>query len=179
MGILRSPIKSGMTNKNMKLIIGLGNPGIKYQNNRHNAGYMYVDYLKSQMSNVKSDIIIAKTATYMNLSGKSVQALMQKNKTKLEDLIVVHDDLDIPLGKFRIVKGYGPKLHNGIESIENHLGTKDFLRIRIGVDNRTPENRTSGIDYVLQNFTEEEAKTLLATFPHITKLLQAEKYILL
>lgn len=113
----------------------------------------------------------------MNLSGKSVQTLMQKHHAKLEDLIIVHDDLDIPLGKFRIVKGYGPKLHNGLESIENKLGTKDFLRVRIGVDNRLPENRIAGIDYVLQDFREKEKKIVLSKFYEILILMKSEKIL--
>lgn len=168
----------------MKLIIGLGNPGIKYLNNRHNVGHMFIDYLSSNVhlqnstfNSLPSTFILAKTTTYMNLSGKSVQALMQKHKARLKDLIIVHDDLDIPLGKFRIVKGYGPKLHNGIDSIEQKLGTKDFLRVRIGVDNRTPENRIPGIEYVLQDFGEEELKIIQNTFPLIENLMKAEKLV--
>lgn len=164
----------------MKLIIGLGNPGVKYQNNRHNVGHMFVDYLINELTGSRvNGLFLAKTTTFMNLSGKSVQTLMQKHKAKLEDLIIVHDDLDIPLGKFRIVKGYGPKLHNGIDSIEEKLGTRDFLRVRIGVDNRTPENRIPGIEYVLQDFGEEEKKAVLNIFSQIIELMKAEKYILL
>ncbi len=144
---------------------------------------MFVDYLKDVIARTlrfggDEAIYFAKTTTYMNLSGKSVQALMQKHKARLEDLIIVHDDLDIPLGKFRIVKGYGPKLHNGIDSIEEKLGTKDFLRVRIGVDNRTPENRIPGIEYVLQDFTEDEARIVQNTFPLIEILMRAEKILL-
>ncbi|MBI4973270.1 aminoacyl-tRNA hydrolase [Candidatus Roizmanbacteria bacterium] len=164
----------------MKLIIGLGNPDTKYQNNRHNVGHMFVDFMIKELTGSRvNGLLLAKTATYMNLSGKSVQALMQKHHAKLEDLIIVHDDLDIPLSKFRIVKGYGPKLHNGIDSIEEKLGTKDFLRVRIGVDNRTPENRIPGIEYVLRDFEEREGKMVLDIFPQIVELMKAEKYILL
>lgn len=178
----------------MKLIIGLGNPGIKYKNNRHNVGHMFIDYLLRSPRFARDDsngviartlrlggdeaIFLSKTTTFMNLSGKSVQVLMQKHKARLEDLIIVHDDLDIPLGKFRIVKGYGPKLHNGIDSIEQKLGTKDFLRVRIGVDNRTSENRIPGIDYVLQDFTDEEVQIVQNTFPLIANLMKAEKILL-
>jgi len=173
----------------MKLIIGLGNPGTKYQNNRHNVGHMFVDYLVNELTDSPhfakasrgkrvNGLFFAKTTTFMNLSGKSVQALMQKHKARLEDLIIVHDDLDIPLGKFRIVKGYGPKLHNGIDSIEEKLGTKDFLRVRIGVDNRTPGNRTSGIEYVLQDFEEEEIKIVQGPlFLDIVDLMKKERII--
>ncbi|OGK73170.1 hypothetical protein A2446_00785 [Candidatus Roizmanbacteria bacterium RIFOXYC2_FULL_38_9] len=140
---------------------------------------MFVDYLENTMKgkSFNEAISLAKTTTYMNESGKSVQSFMQKYRVKLKDLIVVHDDLDIPLGKFRIVKGYGPKLHNGIESIEDHLHTKDFLRVRIGVDNRAPDNRIPGIDYVLQDFTKEECDQLSGLFSLIVNLLVAEKHL--
>ena len=140
---------------------------------------MFVDYLINGLTGSRvNGLFVAKTTTYMNLSGKSVQALMQKQKAKLEDLIIVHDDLDIPLGKFRIVKGYGPKLHNGIDSIEEKLGTKDFLRVRIGVDNRTSENRIPGIEYVLRDFEEEESRIVHNTlFANIFSLLKKERLI--
>lgn len=125
-------------------------------------------------------IVLAKTTTFMNESGFAVKACVTRYTLHVtRNLIVVHDDLDIPLGKFRIVKGYGPKLHNGIDSIEEKLGTKDFLRVRIGVDNRTPENRIPGIEYVLQDFEEGEKKITLDIFSQIIELLKMEKYILL
>lgn len=203
----------------MKLIVGLGNPGEKYKNNRHNVGHMFLDYLvDSRQSSVDSkktkfvldkyllsyiykintndqrpttnDLILAKPNTYMNKSGEAVKLLVDKylatsdlpagrqgQRPATNDLIVVHDDLDIPLGKFRIVKGYGPKLHNGIESIENKLLAQNFTRVRIGVDNRTPENRMPGIDYVLQDFGAEEINMLPNTFSQILSLLQSEKHI--
>ena len=85
-------------------------------------------------------------------------------KLKIDDLIVAHDDLDIPLGKFKIQKGEGPRLHNGISSIEKALGSKDFWRIRIGVDNRDTAKRIDGETYVLQDFTRGEKAILLHTF---------------
>ena len=90
------------------------------------------------------------------------------------ELFVAHDDLDIPLGKFKIQKGTGPKLHNGLESIENHLKNSDFYRIRIGVENRDPERRIPGEAYVLQNFTSNENAILNTTFPTIVSRLQQE-----
>lgn len=186
----------------MKLIVGLGNPGEKYKNNRHNVGFMFVDYLVNELtgsrvtswkkdkylsSNIylqnstlnppSSTLILAKPTTYMNKSGEAVKKLMTNYQLPTTDLIVVHDDLDIPLGKFRIVKGYGPKLHNGIESIENKLLAQDFTRVRIGVDNRPSESRVPGIDYVLQDFGEEEKKAVLNIFSQIVVLMKAEKYI--
>lgn len=182
----------------MKLIIGLGNPGEKYQNNRHNVGFMFLDYLlKNQRSNIKdlpagrqgqndnskfkydkyllsdiyhlsSDIILAKPQTFMNNSGLAVNKLIKKFIPHFagEDLVVIHDDLDVPLGKFHIQKT-GPKLHNGIESIEKTLGAKDFLRVRIGVDNRDPDKRIDGETYVLQNFLAEEKIIINHVFKQI------------
>lgn len=206
----------------MKMLVGLGNPGNKYKNNRHNAGFMFVDYLqeKFQISNlgfkinkyllseicevstspyplttthsplttnhsslVTNHFLLAKPQTYMNTSGEAVKKLCAKYVSNDYSLItnhlfVVHDDLDIPLGKFKIAKGTGPKLHNGIESIENHLHIKDFFRIRIGVDNRTPQNHIPGLDYVLQDFTKEEHLILTSVFPTILSRLTQEKILL-
>jgi len=183
----------------MKLIVGLGNKGEKYKNNRHNVGFMFLDYLaKRETYNAKrfeedkylsasiltfhatrntlhEDLVLAKPQTFMNKSGESVKACVTRYALHVtHDLIVAHDDLDIPFGKFRIVKGYGPKLHNGIESIQNHLQTMDFLRIRIGVDKRSPDNRIPGIDYVLQNFSEEEQEKLGTIFENIINRMKTE-----
>lgn len=175
----------------MKLIVGLGNPGKEYENNRHNVGFMLVDYLAQLLSNnspqfftdkylnaqiYKTDqIIFAKPNTFMNNSGVAVKQVVSRFMFHvLSDLIVAHDDLDIPLGKFKIQMANGPKLHNGIDSIEAHLKTKEFYRIRIGVENRDPERRIPGETYVLQNFTPEEMKIVMDTFPKIYERLQKE-----
>jgi len=150
----------------MMLIVGLGNPGPKYQNNRHNVGYMFIDYINKQIKNEK--IKIVKTNVFMNNSGIAVNKLVRNLKLEIENLIVIHDDLDIPLGKFHIQFGVGPQLHNGLESIENHLKTKDFWRIRIGVDNRLPDKKILGETYALQNFLSDEKKLLeTEIFPKI------------
>ncbi len=176
-----------MYNYFMYTIVGLGNPGQKYQNNRHNVGQMFVEYVKSQNSNLK----IVKTDTFMNQSGKFIKKLIGHWNLKIENLVVAHDDLDIPLGKFKIQKGQGPRLHNGLVSIENALETNDFWRIRIGVDNRPArrphrqnpdevqslnEDRQTnrwinGETYVLSDFTPEEKTVLNAIFPKIYQQL--------
>lgn len=152
----------------MKLIVGLGNPGKEYAHHRHNVGFMFVDYMSE---NAQSKHIFLKPQTFMNKSGGAVQKVMQFYKIPLENLYVVHDDLDIPLGKFKIQKGTGPKLHNGLTSIEEKLGTKNFWRIRIGVENRPTENRPSGEVYVLNNFTPEEHHRITQIFPKMVKQL--------
>lgn len=190
----------------MILIVGLGNPGKKYQNNRHNVGFQFVDYLienlkilnpKSQIPNKfqvlnykfqkdkyldseiarllydRTRVVLAKPQTFMNNSGLAVKKLATKlfppntYYLTLNSLIIVHDDLDVPLGKFHIQFGVGPQLHNGLESIENHLKTKDFWRVRIGVDNRQ-QKWIDGETYSLQNFLSQEKKLLeTEIFPKI------------
>lgn len=160
------------------IIIGLGNPGKKYENNRHNVGHIFIDYLTQnspsdsegktqnqvrlgQNQNLKLKIF--KTNCFMNESGKEVKKILKKLQVtsyKLQDVFIVHDDLDIPLGKFRIDFGKGPRLHNGIKSIEQTLKTKDFWRIRIGVDNRQKTGWVDGEVYVLQDFLPEEKEIL-------------------
>ncbi len=175
----------------MKLLVGLGNPGEKYENNRHNVGFMFVDYLarakgaswkydkyvSAQICMLSGEIILAKPQTFMNRSGESVKKLLEKFDLKSSDLIVVHDDLDIPLNKFKL-QLQGPKLHNGLTSIQDRLRTMDFMRIRIGVDARSTENRMPGEEFVLQNFTKEELLLLPEMFKKIElrfeALLQSE-----
>ncbi len=176
----------------MKLIIGLGNPGEKYENTRHNVGWLVIDTLKQAISKSEflisnqipipnfqrenkfnaeiirlGDVILGKPTTFMNESGVAVLKIANFYKIKPDDIYVMHDDLDLRLGDYKIQKGVGPKLHYGIHSIENSIGSKDFLRVRIGVDNRDPENRTSGEQYVLQEFTKEERKAVDRTIEDV------------
>jgi len=136
----------------MKLIIGLGNPGEKYEKTRHNIGFRAVDKFqrnnnfpefsfpkkfqaeisKGILNNEK--IIIAKPQTFMNLSGKAIKALIKNYKLETKNLIIVHDDIDLPLEKIRIVKNRGAGGHRGVESIIQGLGTKNFIRFRFGIN---------------------------------------------
>lgn len=139
----------------MKLIVGLGNPGKQYENNRHNIGYLVVDLLFKRT--LPKEVTVTKTNVFMNESGKAVKELLsQYPSIPVSNLFIVHDDLDIPLGSFKIQKGRGPKEHKGILSIEEELGTADFWRVRLGVDNRSSEDRTPGDEYVLEDFLPEE-----------------------
>ena len=150
----------------MKLLIGLGNPDPKYKLNRHNAGHLLVDAIASlQHDNVK----ILKTNTFMNDSGKFVKKALTANPYPLTALYIAHDDLDIRLGQYKIQFGVGPKVHYGIQSIENELGTKDFWRIRIGIDNREQGtgDREQGEKYVLEDFSSEELKILEEVYAKI------------
>lgn len=177
------------------LLMGLGNPGSKYQLNRHNAGFTFLDWVLSENKDTASawkfdkysdseiakillttndqklTTVLAKPQTFMNRSGRSVHKLMSASNLEQPTLIVVHDDLDIRLGNFKIQKGVGPKVHNGLESIESSLKTKDFWRIRIGIDNRDSDYEGSGEGYVLSNFEKDEEKLLQSIFPAILQRL--------
>ncbi len=156
----------------MKLIIGLGNPGKKYAKTRHNAGYILVDKLHSMVSSM-TDIVLLKPGTSMNKSGQAVKKLVDSHKTAMGDLYIIHDDLDIKLGEYKIQKGKGPKDHKGVNSIEDSLGETDFWRIRIGVENRESEKRISGEEYVLQEFDGEELEIIGKVADEVIKDLQA------
>ncbi len=156
----------------MKLIVGLGNPGEKYKNTRHNAGFMFGDRLaensKFSMSKKfeaeileKDGFLMVKPQTFMNDSGRSVRRILDFYKLLPSDVIVAHDDLDIVLGERKIQMGIGPKVHNGVNSVEQYLGSMNFLRVRLGVDNRKQvQTNLSGADYVLDDFGKEEKKIL-------------------
>lgn len=156
----------------MHLVVGLGNPGSKYALNRHNIGFMCIDYWLASLGNTsprwKKDhesenlifewedkkICVVKPQTYMNLSGQAVQSLMAFYKIPLQNLIVIHDEIDQPFMNFKIQKNRGHAGHNGIRNISQLLGM-DYARLRLGVGRPTnPEMNVA--DYVLQNFSKEE-----------------------
>jgi len=182
----------------MIVIVGLGNPGKKYENNRHNVGQMFVNFLineltrstgsgqaSSRVNELKEkkllhatcymfhNLILVKPQTFMNLSGLAVKSLATSYHLPATNIYIVHDDLDIPLGKFRIDFAKGPKLHNGIASIEASEG-KGFWRIRIGVDNRMATGPMDGESYVLKNFRPEEKIIVNQLFPKIFSRLENE-----
>jgi PTH1 family peptidyl-tRNA hydrolase len=168
----------------MRIYIGLGNPGDKYKNNRHNVGFQFVDFILQNLKNkgfvIKSyekfdskisEVILndekylfVKPQIFMNNSGIAVKKILDFYKEPVDNLNIIHDDLDIPFGNFKIQYGSGPKLHNGILSIEKHLKTNNFKRIRIGIDDRNPENNIDGETYVLSDFTMEEQTKLKQVF---------------
>jgi len=157
----------------MHLIIGLGNPGNKYVNTRHNIGFDVVDFLARKLSvNIKKskgkalvgknkNIVLAKPQTFMNLSGESVAALVKFYKIENKNIIVVYDDIDLPLGKIRLRPGGGAGGHNGIKSIISHVG-EDFCRVRIGIGADKHGNFDTA-DYVLGKFTKQETDILIPT----------------
>ena len=163
-----------MTPENSFLLIGLGNPGREYKDTRHNIGFMWIDRLcvrldargmKLQskalvMSSVYEErrIILAKPQTYMNLSGQSVQGLLHFYKIPVENLLIAHDDLDLPFGAIRIRPGGGPGGQRGMVSTIEQLGTQDFPRLRLGIGR--PPGRMDPKDYVLQDFSKDDLKLL-------------------
>lgn len=166
-------------------LIGLGNPDAKYAKNRHNIGFMFVDWLAKELKVTwkydkyaraelaKSDYLLAKPQTYMNNSGESVKKIISNSKLLTTNIFVIHDDLDMRLGNFKVQMGVGPKRHNGVDSVEHHLKTDEFWRIRIGVDNRIQGKGIQGEAYVLSNFTKEELEQATSIFPQILERLQA------
>jgi PTH1 family peptidyl-tRNA hydrolase len=157
----------------MKLIVGLGNPGTEYQKTRHNAGFLVIDRLCEKLGlkldknkckalygihRYKGDkIIVAKPQTYMNLSGEAVRSLMKFYDVPLEDLIVVHDDLDLPLGKLRLRSKGSSGGQKGMANIIDLLGSQDIDRIRVGISH---DRNIETVDYVLGRFSNEDMKIL-------------------
>jgi PTH1 family peptidyl-tRNA hydrolase len=164
----------------VRLIVGLGNPGIEYQFTPHNAGFLAVDRIAEDcgvmMTNRRGraitaraklagkDVLLAKPETFMNLSGLSIAALIQELEISVEEILVLYDELALPLGTIRIRQDGRPNGHNGVKSICGVLGTEDWLRIRIGVgkpaldDGR--EIKAGGRDYLLSPFRKQELAVL-------------------
>lgn len=159
----------------MQLIVGLGNPGAKYQLTRHNIGFMVIDSLahinraenfkkehKALTAKIRVDgqiALLAKPQTYMNLSGESVQALMSYYNIDIDDVLVIHDEVELPYESVRFQKNRGHGGHNGIRNIHKILGSKEYKRLRLGVSR--PSNPNMDVaDFVLQNFSNDEMKTL-------------------
>lgn len=159
------------------LIIGLGNPGREYRQNRHNLGFMLVDRLAVRLNarftrlqskalvatTIYQDrkIILAKPQTFMNLSGQSAQGLVHFYKIPLDKLLVAHDDLDLPQGTIRIRPDGGSAGQKGMESILARFGTDEFPRLRMGIGR--PPGRMVGPDYVLQDFSDSEMSLVSET----------------
>ncbi len=161
----------------IQLIVGLGNPGAEYQLTRHNAGFWFVDELARQggqtfrlETRFHSEVArcrlegreyrLQKPLTYMNRSGQAVRALMQFFRIPVEEILVVHDELDLPAGTVRLKSGGGHGGHNGLRDLVNHLGSKDFHRLRIGIDH--PGDRRQVVDYVLKQPGKEDRRLIEA-----------------
>lgn len=175
----------------MKLIIALGNPGKEYANTRHNAGWIVADEIARELSfpefqfNKKFNaeisenntdgekVILAKPQTFMNLSGQSVLAIANFYKIQTDDIIILHDELDIELGKFKISTDSSAAGHNGVASIFEILGTQKIKRVRIGIEGAEKKRQrlASGKDFVLENFSPEELEIVKKLAGEIMKNL--------
>lgn len=184
----------------VKLIVGLGNPGEKYNNSRHNLGFVTLDHLLQKLTKAKNTfwneekkvkaltheieingekIVLMKPTTFMNESGRAVAAFAAYYKVSPEDIIIIHDELDMPLGKIRIRFGGSGGGHNGVSDIIERLGTDKFLRIRIGIGKEArrvgPHSDTS--DYVLGTFeTHEKGKVTSVVKQAIKDILLLQKH---
>jgi PTH1 family peptidyl-tRNA hydrolase len=180
--MLKKILSSILGNKNdqeevgeMKLIVGLGNPGKQYEHTRHNIGFEVIDEC-SRLFNIPLDqskhkglygigfykgekVLLLKPLTYMNLSGESIRAVVDYYQIDIENAVIVYDDLDLPAGKVRLRQKGSAGGHNGIKSTIAHLGTQEFNRIRIGI-NRPPKGMKVP-DYVLGRFTKEEQESVM------------------
>jgi len=161
----------------MKLIIGLGNPGAQYEKTWHNLGFMAVEKFRQELEFApfkpakklraeislgnlgREKIILARPQTYMNNSGQAAAALAKYYKIPLKDIIVLHDDVDLPLGKIRIAADSSSGGHNGVKSLIEHLGIKDFVRLKIGC--RTKKTGIVGtLDYVLEKIAKADSQAV-------------------
>jgi PTH1 family peptidyl-tRNA hydrolase len=183
-----------------QLVVGLGNPGAEYHATRHNAGFLFVDYLQQQLRlqpfsfkkklqaelSVNQFLILIKPTTYMNLSGLAVKQVIDYYLGDLtpsdEDgfgakLMIAHDDLDLELGEFKIQKGVGPHDHHGLQSIYQQLHTSDFWHIRIGVDDRAGARSVPTDKYVLQSLTSTQLLVWSEVFDQVLASLHQQRLL--
>lgn len=178
----------------MQFVVGLGNPGEQYQHSRHNVGWMVLDALAAELGapawqnqstfkaevNKIGDLVLIKPQTFMNASGEAVRAMVgfysgqtAMNSRSFDNVFVIHDDLDLTLGTFKLQFGVGPKVHNGLLSVDQQLSTDQYWHVRVGVDSRQGDRQLAGSEYVLQNFSPDEAALLEQTIPQIVAALSA------
>jgi len=177
----------------MKLIVGLGNPGPDYASSLHNIGFMCVNYFARQHSIrfdkkqaqariglgkvADNEVVVARPHTYMNQSGQAVSRLVKKYKVRLDDLLVIYDDLDLPLGKIRIRPGGSSAGHKGIESIIQELGSEDFPRLRVGIGRPIsteglPEDRNADIiTYLLSKLPTQVKRAINQILPRVNEAI--------
>ena len=177
----------------MKIVVGLGNSEEKYAKTRHNVGFVVVDELFRKLDGDENvffrkekkfeaevvrveEVMLVKPLTFVNESGRAVRKVVDYYKVDLDSVYVVHDDLDIVLGKYKIEKGRGPKIHKGVLSVEKYLKNKKFWRVRVGIDGRAGKRDILGEDYVLGKFLKEEkvviekvVKTVVAELASVLK----------
>ncbi len=176
----------------MILIVGLGNPGKKYKNTRHNVGFNAIDKIAANFQfgeppgsfNFQSKfnaeiskgeingkkVILAKPQTFMNESGEAINSLITNSEWQIENLIIIHDDIDLPIGKIKIVKNRGAGGHKGVESIIKKIKTNDFIRLRIGImpENGKPENLKN---FVIKIFSKDEKEKIKEVIEKTIKII--------
>ena len=175
----------------MKLIVGLGNPGKTYAHNRHNVGFQCLNYFarlhsvhfnrrqcraRVGISKVKGEkLLLARPGTFVNLSGDSVACLVHKHNIPLSDLLVIYDDLDLPLGKIRLRHSGGSGGHKGMNSIISALGSEDFPRIRVGIGRPQAEEQSISedaiVNYVLSDFSPDEEATIKPVIARVSEAI--------
>ncbi len=182
----------------MKVIFGLGNPGKKYENTRHNSGFMFMDAMREFLGwdqfydvgdwererDLQADIceakagndvkmLLVKPVTFMNRTGESARRIEKRLGVDIDrDFVLVHDDLDLKFGKIKIQRGVSPKCHRGVDSVEKSLSKKDFWRVRIGVDSREGDRSMEPDDYVLMKMKEDEVELMKESLSDGVKLLR-------
>ena len=166
----------------MKMIVGLGNPGKEYEKTRHNVGFMVLNYFpgnnfdqeKYNANYFKTklfdeDVIFVKPLTYMNLSGESVSKFANFYKIEPKDILIIHDDLDLPVGTVRLKYKSSSGGHNGLKSIISQLGTEEIPRIKVGISN---DKQMLTRDYVLHKFSKDELNKIEEKFPLIKEIIE-------
>lgn len=169
----------------MKLIVGLGNPGKLYNNTRHNVGFMCVDSIAkhfnikfdsnkfkgeyAQFSYIQEKVLLLKPGKYMNLSGEVIRDFVNFFKINIDDILIICDDLDTPVGTYRLRYKGSSGGHNGLKNIEQHLSTQEYKRIKIGISNNKLIDTK---DYVLGKFTKEELKLLQPIIDNMPNIIE-------
>jgi PTH1 family peptidyl-tRNA hydrolase len=176
--------------KIMILIVGLGNPGEKYEKTRHNIGFKIVDSLKLKVNSFSNwekekyleleiskgtingeNVVLVKPQTFMNKSGEAVKKMVLNLKSEILNLIVVHDDIDLPIGKIKISRESGSAGHKGVSSIIDNLGTKDFIRFRVGIQPKKGKPKQVE-NFVIKKFSKDEEKILEKIIPTTTEAIE-------
>jgi len=175
----------------MELIIGLGNPCKKYEKTRHNLGFLVINELaeKMEMNNWKikmqfnaniaqgnfknEKIILAKPQTFMNNSGMAIKSIVDYYKIPNENIFIIHDDIDLELGEIKVQKNRSSAGHKGVQSIINALGTKDFIRVRLGIKSIDQKTIIDTEKFVLQKFSKDEGKIIQETIKKATGMITA------
>ena len=167
----------------MKLVVGLGNPAKEYENTRHNIGFMFLDYLLDKNDfilnkkfnalecekNINGDkVLFIKPLSYMNLSGEVVIRYINYYKINFNDILVIQDDLDMPVGKYKLMFNHGDGGHNGIKNIISNVNSKEFLRLKIGI---SKNDKIDMKDYVLGKFSKEEISNINNTFVELNDII--------